>query len=380
MGGSRFASPERACKEDLRRHSGYFASDRIVRPLLDAVPTILAILNPQRQMVYANKALIDLLEVRQEALILGQRPGEALGCLHSSENEGGCGTSEPCSTCGAVLAILAGLNGKSEVRECRMTRKIGKRVENLDLLIWTTPFAYAGEQFTVFAVTDISHEKRRQALERIFFHDILNVAGSVRGFAELLKKYQPENREEIYDLLFQAAEQIIDEIQGQRTLVAAENGELKVSVDEVRSRSLLERLADVYHRSETVRERRVFLAAESQEISFFSDRALLGRVIGNMVKNALEACGPEGEVTLGCRKRGRFVEFWVHNPGLIPHEARLQIFNRSFSTKGQGRGLGTYSMKLLSEYLGGKVFFVSTEEEGTFFYACYPLQVHLTGR
>jgi sensor histidine kinase regulating citrate/malate metabolism len=46
----------------------------------------------------------------------------------------------------------------------------------------------------------------------------------------------------------------------------------------------------------------------------------------------------------------------------------MQLFQRSFSTKGNGRGIGTYSIKLLTEnYLKGKVSFFSNEEEGTVF-------------
>jgi sensor histidine kinase regulating citrate/malate metabolism len=58
----------------------------------------------------------------------------------------------------------------------------------------------------------------------------------------------------------------------------------------------------------------------------------------------------------------------------MPRSVQLQVFNRSFSTKGAGRGLGTYSMKLLTErFLGGRVWFTSTREAGTTFYASYPL-------
>ena len=60
----------------------------------------------------------------------------------------------------------------------------------------------------------------------------------------------------------------------------------------------------------------------------------------------------------------------------MPHVVQLQLFQRSFSTKGLGRGLGTYSMKLLSErYLGGRISFTSTEEAGTTFTASYPRQL-----
>jgi sensor histidine kinase regulating citrate/malate metabolism len=59
----------------------------------------------------------------------------------------------------------------------------------------------------------------------------------------------------------------------------------------------------------------------------------------------------------------------VHNQGFIPKDVQLQIFQRSFSTKGEGRGIGTYSMKLLGEkYLKGKVRFESLDKNGTTFY------------
>jgi signal transduction histidine kinase len=52
----------------------------------------------------------------------------------------------------------------------------------------------------------------------------------------------------------------------------------------------------------------------------------------------------------------------------------MRIFSRSFSTKGVGRGLGTYSIKLLTErYLGGRADFVSNREDGTVFRVRLPL-------
>jgi signal transduction histidine kinase len=64
----------------------------------------------------------------------------------------------------------------------------------------------------------------------------------------------------------------------------------------------------------------------------------------------------------------------VHNPVYIMPEIQLQIFQRSFSTKGSGRGLGTYSIRLFSErYLKGKVSFTSNPQEGTTFRVQYPL-------
>jgi signal transduction histidine kinase len=87
-----------------------------------------------------------------------------------------------------------------------------------------------------------------------------------------------------------------------------------------------------------------------------------------MVKNALEACKEDERVTLSSQLSKGGVSFSVHNPGQMPREVQLQLFKRSFTTKGTGRGLGTYSMKLLTErYLKGKISFASSETDGTTF-------------
>jgi signal transduction histidine kinase len=95
-----------------------------------------------------------------------------------------------------------------------------------------------------------------------------------------------------------------------------------------------------------------------------------------MVKNALEASRPGDTVTIGCAKENDNAVFRVHNTGSVPADVGGRIFKRFFSTKGDGRGLGTYSMKLLAEsYLGGKVWFTSDDEKGTDFYVSIPLEL-----
>ncbi|MFX0095686.1 MAG: sensor histidine kinase, partial [Candidatus Hodarchaeota archaeon] len=107
-------------------------------------------------------------------------------------------------------------------------------------------------------------------------------------------------------------------------------------------------------------------------VEVITDRTLLRRVLGNMVKNALEATPENGTVKLGFTVIDEKIQFWVFNPGFIPRDVELQIFNRSFSTKSANRGLGTYSMKLLSSYLDGNVWFTTSKKDGTTFFAQYP--------
>ena len=61
--------------------------------------------------------------------------------------------------------------------------------------------------------------------------------------------------------------------------------------------------------------------------------------------------------------------FSVHNETVMSEAVQAQVFQRSFSTKGaSGRGVGTYSVRMLTErYLGGEVAFSSSADEGTRF-------------
>jgi signal transduction histidine kinase len=136
---------------------------------------------------------------------------------------------------------------------------------------------------------------------------------------------------------------------------------------------VLEAVVMSYRSRDIAARRTIVVDAQSTGVILITDVVLLERVLGNMIKNALEASQAGQTVTVGCRTDGKFVEFWVNNLNVMPRTAQLQVFQRSFSTKGSGRGLGTYSMKLISErYLKGAVAFTSCEEQGTTFVAKYP--------
>ena len=88
-----------------------------------------------------------------------------------------------------------------------------------------------------------------------------------------------------------------------------------------------------------------------------------------MIKNAIEASAAGGKVSISCTAGSTVVTFSVHNDGAMDSDIRLQMFRRSFSTKGKGRGTGTYSMKLIGEkYLGGRIWFDSSLRDGTTFF------------
>lgn len=367
-------SAERTEPDETRRSHALILGEKSVREVLDHVPCFLLLLDRNRQVVFANKAAAKTLEMPDPDELLGGRFGEAWGCVHSLEMPGGCGTSEACRYCGAASALVKGGAGQLAEEECRLMIRRDGRDQAVDLRVWARPIDIAGESFLLFAADDIAAEKHKTFMERIFLHDILNTAAALKGFVNLMGMENVSlSRTEMVRRIGILTDLIVDEINGQRTLLAAENNQLELQVRPVGSREVLEAVLGTHGGLDAPERRRMVIASDCVDVELVTDPALLGRVVGNMAKNAMEASRAGETVTLGCRLDGERVVFWVHNPEVMTEEVRSQVFCRSFSTKGAGRGLGTYSMKFLSEhYLNGRVAFSSQDGDGTTFIANYP--------
>ncbi|MEJ5303650.1 MAG: GHKL domain-containing protein [Bacteroidales bacterium] len=372
-----FASPDRAPDEVLRQDLQAFEQFAALKQFFNALPFIAAVLNKERQLVYSNRALLDAMGFPNIEAALGRRPGEWLNCIHAKETPGGCGTSESCQYCGAINAILSCLRtGERSQGECRITGYLGDKEVSYDFWAVASPITFNEKFYVVLSIADISHEKRRLALERIFFHDILNTAGGLRGFLEFVQMTDDmQEIKEHVDTATRLSDDLIDEIVAQRQLLSAERGDLKVEWESIPVIQMLENVRSHMSFHLVAKGRYIRLDPPSSPLPIVSDIILLKRVLVNLVKNALEAI-PEGEtVVLGADIENDRAIFRVHNPGVIPKNIQLQLFQRSFSTKEKTRGLGTYSVKLLTEqYLGGKVSFKSTPETGTIFYVELPLK------
>ncbi|PKN79962.1 MAG: histidine kinase [Candidatus Cloacimonetes bacterium HGW-Cloacimonetes-1] len=365
-----FASAARASKAETQKDFILIDSDKTIVKVLQAFPNVVMILNEQRQVVYFNKPLLITFEIDDGNDILGLRPGELLECIHAGETAGGCGTTESCTYCGAVLAILAAQEGKSETRECRITTRREGHIEALDLSVHSASFEVGAKNYTFFSFADISSEKRRQALERIFFHDVLNTASAINTTIELLGTgTNPESQIELMEILPIVTKKLINEVKSQQELLLAEQGELVVKSDRVSSLKILRDIVAEYKHSMFYEGKNIEILPDAIDIKLITDETLLKRVLSNMLKNALEASIHSDTIHVGNRlTTDNTIVFFVHNKQVMPDEVRLQVFNRSFSTKGIGRGLGTYSMKLLTErYLHGKMDFRSDADVGTVF-------------
>ncbi|MDD2852191.1 MAG: HAMP domain-containing sensor histidine kinase [Desulfuromonadaceae bacterium] len=376
MLSSFFAPAERAEVSELQADQEAIANSSLLKPIIDAMLDFVVILNKYRQIVAINKRMMETFGFTYSDQLMGMRSGDVLNCIHLTEGPGGCGTSKNCSVCGAVLTILASQTTNQQTTgECRVTLQDGN-LTSLDLEVIASPLVIDTIPFTICAMRDISSEKRRNVLERVFFHDVLNTAGGLSGVAALLAEgVSPAAEQEYKQWLVSLADNLVDDITHQRRLLAVERGEYVSILELIDVGELLEDIRRLYENHVRTPERTV-VVANVDTCAVTTDRALLRRVVGNMTLNALEATPIGGKITISATCTPQNVRIEVTNPGEIPESVQLQLFKRSFSTKGsEGRGIGTYSMKLFGEkYIKGEVGF-SSGNGSTCFHITIPLSL-----
>ena len=367
-----FAPAERATAKKLAEERRTVLGQPNVLQMLDASPSIAGVLNQDRQFILVNQALLDLLGLSVADEVIGERPGEAIGCVHAHDLEGGCGTSECCRYCGAGQAIMESQRKRAPVtRECELVLVTGEEPTAVDLRVTASPATLGDTDCTVLMIADIGAEKRREALEQVFFHDVINTATTLYMVLGGLEEGDLDIDEEL-PVLKSLGVALIDDVMAQRDLAAAERGELHPRVEALDGREVLQTVVSQLKGRHITEGRSVELEGD-ESVPMRSDRRLLSRLLFNMLKNATEAVPPGTTIRAGVEADSGQVHFWAWNPTGMARGAELHVFERSFSTKGEGHGLGTYSMKLLGEkYLQGTVSFETSEDAGTKFEARFP--------
>jgi K+-sensing histidine kinase KdpD len=344
--------------------------------VLESLPYIAFIINRERQVLIANPNFRELLSIESDESILGKRPGEIVNCIHSMKKPGGCGTSDECQFCGAVKAVLESQSGNERIeREARLITDQNGREVHFDLMVTSSPLRLKEETYYIVTMIDITSQKRRRMMERVFFHDVMNTAHGLIGTLEFLEGLEsPVQMKSMIKTSQMITDNLVEEISFQRDLIAAESGDLRLHLDQYISTDIIEEVMRSISRTRPAKGKSMLIESDSERFMFETDERIIRRILINMTKNALEASEKGSLVKISSRMDGERMIFTVWNEGMIPKEVQAQIWQRTYSTKGEGRGIGTYSMKIFAEqYLNGSIEFTSTEEGGTTFSLILPI-------
>lgn len=106
--------------------------------------------------------------------------------------------------------------------------------------------------------------------------------------------------------------------------------------------------------------------------------SLFDWVLENLLRNALDAMGREGEIRIEVQEHPHHLYIDVSDTGRgIPSALHKRIFKPGFSTKKRGWGLGlSLTQRIIKKYHSGKIFVLESEiETGTTFRIILPKKV-----
>ena len=144
-----------------------------------------------------------------------------------------------------------------------MSNKIG---DDMDLAVSACPYTYEGEEFLLMSLIDISSKNRREALEHIFFHDIVNTAGAMQGLIYLMMDAGPAEVKSYVTDAAKASGRLIGQILSQKDLAAAERGDLRPDISQVRTTDLLNEIASLFRAHPVAKDKSIVLAGNCQDL------------------------------------------------------------------------------------------------------------------
>lgn len=363
-----FAVAERNNEQTIRRQIDQVNNDPVVSGLLHSVNGLLAILDDKRQIISLNDSFCTMLGIQDPGEVLGLRPGEVLHCVHAHEEPAGCGTTKFCSTCGAAIAIVSSFRSNKPVeRSCALSVNKDGHTSDIAFRVRSQPIEIENKRFTLLFLQDITVDQQRAALERTFFHDVSNMLTGLVGASELL--YYENSDSNLVKIIRNLSVRMAKELDIQKLLINSDPSAYRLKWESVDALESLQELQDFFACHPLAENRNLAIHKPKHSFSIKTDRSLLLRIVSNMISNALEATEEFGKIKMWIEREEKGVCYCVWNQAAIQEDIGRRIFQRNFSTKdGTGRGVGTYSMKLFAEkFIGGKVRFTSSKEQGTIF-------------
>jgi signal transduction histidine kinase len=224
-----------------------------------------------------------------------------------------------------------------------------------------------------------ANQSRKQMTADIA-HDLRNPLTVINGYLESMQDGKLQPTPERFATMRAEVQHLQHLVEDLRLLSLADAGELKLNLQLVAPRDLLERVAAAYahHAEERQIQLKVEVEAGLPDIKLDPER--MEQVLGNLVSNALRYAGgrPEdGEIRLNAKQAEGSLTVSVEDNGSgIPSDILPHIFERSYrgdtSRSGNESGLGLAIAKSIVELHRGTIQADSTPGEGSRFTILLP--------
>ena len=213
----------------------------------------------------------------------------------------------------------------------------------------------------------------REEVEAISRHDLKNPLMIIMNVPPVLlaSARLEESEKKLLEMVEGAGRQMLEMINRTIDLFKMEKGTYAFKPTRVEVPRVVEQIALAFRNHLAARKLSLDVTLHGNRLSpgdLFSvvgDQLLVYSVLGNLVKNSIEASPEGGRISISLAGDGA-AQIAIHNAGAIPSQIRTRFFEK-FTTacKEGGTGLGAYSARLMVRTMKGDIGFATSEEEGT---------------
>jgi len=211
-------------------------------------------------------------------------------------------------------------------------------------------------------------ERAWQEMARQVAHEIKNPLTPMQLSAQFLRRAYEEGTEDLGRVLYECTDAIVEQVEGLRRIANEFSAYARLPVVRREPTNLNEPLEEALNLFEPALPEGIVVRRElADDIpDALLDSEQIRRIAINLIRNAVDAMGEEGTLTIrsGRDDNGVWLQVSDTGEGIAP-EVQERLFEPYFSTKTDGTGLGLAITRAIVDAYGGTLTVDSYPEEGT---------------
>lgn len=240
-------------------------------------------------------------------------------------------------------------------------------------------FEIDGRKAIICIARDISERKKVQELredfEKLSRHDLKTPLNFIINAPVMIKESSKDLSKDalqLLDMMENSAKKMLDTINLSIGLRRLEDGSFNIKKEILDLASVLEDICEEQEIALRVKSCRIVFnfdglkKLEQGRILVLAERLTFTSMLGNLMKNAVEASPDNEVIKLSAASRGGSTVISINNKGEVPEDIKDKFFEK-YITSGKpfGTGLGTYYAKLIADAHKSTLSMKSSKTSGT---------------
>ncbi|MGA9187459.1 MAG: CHASE4 domain-containing protein [Methanosarcina sp.] len=358
------------------------AQEREKKVLLDSLNELVIFVNPQLNIIWANKAALEYMQISLE---------KAVGIYFKATS----GIDDPLSDNLQLEQIFVTGNKKSGeftakdgrvwfIQAIPVTGEDGRIIGVMETCRDITERKAAEKFLQEKQLAEAANRTKSEFLANMS-HELRTPLNSIIGFSDLLyeQAYGELSEKQLRSVgnISKSGKHLLNLINNILDLSKVEAGKLELDYKEFELASKLNMIKSLLSPIADRKSIQIEIDMDSNLTYVCADEARFIQIMHNLVDNAIKFSYENGLVKIGARRKGDLVEITVKDTGIgIKAEDQDKLFkpfsqvDSFFSKQFQGTGLGLSLVKQIVSLHGGYVWFRSNPEEGTTFAFTIPIK------